>query len=473
MANNHLDTSLFDKAVIFAVKAHQGTERRGKGFPYIIHPMEAAEIAATITDDQEILAAAILHDTVEDTPVTIGMIQEEFGERVASLVECESDVSINGKSAEESWHDRKQDSINRLEAATLDAKIVALADKLSNMRAIAKDFAISGDTIWNQFHVKDKSEHEWRFRALARCLSPLADTDAYKEFIFLINKVFYKGISAEKPSQIDIGDYVRSGEGYTAESYNAKDGKTMVKLYKDFIPEEVPFREQRVVKTLVAMGVNTPRVGRIVTDGKRLGVEFQLISPKKSFARSIADEPGRIDEFATRFARAARKLHSTPCDTTVFGNVKDFFNQKISINKYFTDEEKKKMHEFVRSVPAAQTCLHGDLHFGNIITDGTSDYWIDMADFRFGNPVFDLGMLFHIARNNDEEFNMPNYHTSQKDIVRFWEVFVKEYFGDSKSIEAVEDSLKPIAALYMVYFSTLADIPDKHMEYIRKNLLAI
>ncbi|MBQ2197224.1 MAG: hypothetical protein II406_00575, partial [Bacteroidales bacterium] len=60
MANNHLDTSLFDKAVIFAVKAHQGTERRGKGFPYIIHPMEAAEIASTITDDQEILAAAIL-----------------------------------------------------------------------------------------------------------------------------------------------------------------------------------------------------------------------------------------------------------------------------------------------------------------------------------------------------------------------------------------------------------------------------
>ena len=117
----------------------------------------------------------------------------------------------------------------------------------------------------------------------------------------------------------------------------------MVKLYKDFIPEEVPYREQRVVRTLVSMGVNTPDVGRIVTDGKRIGVEFQLISPKKSFARSIAEEPERIEEFAIRFAKAARKLHSTPCDTTVFGNVKDFFNQKITINKYFTDEEKKAM----------------------------------------------------------------------------------------------------------------------------------
>lgn len=472
MANNHLDTSLFDKAVIFAVKAHQGTERRGKGFPYIIHPMEAAEIASTITDDQEILAAAILHDTVEDTPVTIQMIREDFGERVASLVESESDVQVKGKSDEESWHARKQDSLKRLEAAPLDAKIVALSDKLSNMRAIARDYATLGDTIWNLFHVKDKSEHEWRFRALARCLSPLADTEAYKEFVSLINKVFDTAESEERPCLIDMDDYVESGEGYTAVTYNAKDGKTMVKMYKDFIPKDVPFREQRVAKTLVSMGVRTPGVGRIVTDGKRTGVEFQLISPKKSFARSITDEPERVEEFAIRFARAAKKLHSTPCDTTVFGNVKDFFNQKITINKYFTDEEKKRMHEYVNSIPSAQTCLHGDLHFGNIITDGASDYWIDMADFRYGNPIFDLAMLFHIARNNTEEFNNYNFHASQEDIARFWEVFVREYFGDTKSLEEVEETLKPLSALYMVYFSTLADLPEDHREYINTFLLS-
>ena len=61
MGNNHLDTTLFDRAVQFAVKAHAGTERRGKSFPYIIHPMEAASIVATMTSDQEMLSAAILH----------------------------------------------------------------------------------------------------------------------------------------------------------------------------------------------------------------------------------------------------------------------------------------------------------------------------------------------------------------------------------------------------------------------------
>ncbi|MCQ2120034.1 MAG: HD domain-containing protein, partial [Bacteroidales bacterium] len=72
MPNGPLDTSLLDKAILFATRAHSGTERRGKGFPYIVHPMEAVEIAATMTSDQELLAAAILHDTVEDTDVTIG-----------------------------------------------------------------------------------------------------------------------------------------------------------------------------------------------------------------------------------------------------------------------------------------------------------------------------------------------------------------------------------------------------------------
>ena len=67
MANKPLDTQLVDRSILFAVKAHSGTERRGKGFPYVIHPMEAMAIVATITPDPELLAAAALHDTVEDT----------------------------------------------------------------------------------------------------------------------------------------------------------------------------------------------------------------------------------------------------------------------------------------------------------------------------------------------------------------------------------------------------------------------
>lgn len=190
MANKPLDTELLDRAIIFAVKAHAGTERRGKGFPYIVHPMEAMEIVATMTSDQELLAAAALHDTVEDTPVTVEQIRAEFGPRIADLVASESDTFEEGVSEEDSWHARKQAAIDRLAKASHDAKIVALGDKLSNMRTIARDYSIKGDALWNLFHAKDRRDHEWHYRGLAESLSELSDTFAYKEFVQLINQVF-------------------------------------------------------------------------------------------------------------------------------------------------------------------------------------------------------------------------------------------------------------------------------------------
>ena len=190
MANKYIDSDLLDRAIIFAVNAHHNTERRGKGFPYIVHPMEAVEIVATITPDQELLAAAALHDTIEDTDVTVEDIRREFGDRVAELVHAESDQFTAGVSEEDSWHDRKQAAIDRLAAASHDAKIVAMGDKLSNMRAIYRDYMTRGDELWKIFHAKDKASHEWHYRGLAASLSELSDTFAYKEFVELIDRVF-------------------------------------------------------------------------------------------------------------------------------------------------------------------------------------------------------------------------------------------------------------------------------------------
>ena len=190
MANKYMDSDLLDRAIIYAVKAHHNTERRGKGFPYIVHPMEAMEIVATITPDQELLAATVLHDTIEDTDVTYEQLVAEFGKRVADLVYSESDQYTEGIAEEESWHDRKQAAIDRLRNASRDAKIVAMGDKLSNMRAIWRDYQTKGDELWKIFHVTDKAEHEWHYRGLAASLSELSDTFAYQEFARLIDEVF-------------------------------------------------------------------------------------------------------------------------------------------------------------------------------------------------------------------------------------------------------------------------------------------
>ena len=185
--NNPLDTHFFDKAVAFATQAHSGTERRGKAYPYIIHPMEAVSIVATITNDPEMLAATILHDTVEDTDVTIEQIREIFGDRVADLVQHETaplDDSLT-------WREKKTQQIKQLAEAPYDSKVVALGDKLSNMRGIAWDYRKVGDEVWKLFHAPNgKDDIAWYYRSLADALSELSGTTAYLEFVSLVNEVF-------------------------------------------------------------------------------------------------------------------------------------------------------------------------------------------------------------------------------------------------------------------------------------------
>ena len=185
--NNPSETSLFDKAAKFAIDAHHNTERRGKGYPYIIHPMEAAAIVATMTNDQELLAAAILHDTVEDTDVTIEEIREVFGDRVAMLVQNETaplDDSLT-------WREKKAAQLKQLADAPHDSKVVALGDKFSNMSGIALDYRQIGDEVWKRFHAPNgKPDVEWYYRSLAEALSELSDTQAYKEYLKLLEEVF-------------------------------------------------------------------------------------------------------------------------------------------------------------------------------------------------------------------------------------------------------------------------------------------
>lgn len=188
--NSPLETTLVDRAIIFATKAHQGTERRGKGFPYIIHPLEAMAIVATITNEPELLAAAVLHDVIEDTNVTQEELEHEFGTHVAWLVAKETDIRLTPSGKPLTWMERKQRDMDNLRDASREVKIVALGDKLSNMRAIARDYTTRGDALWQMFRMKDKATHAWRYRGLRDALSELADTFAYKEFDALIEKTF-------------------------------------------------------------------------------------------------------------------------------------------------------------------------------------------------------------------------------------------------------------------------------------------
>ena len=79
-----------EQAIIFAVRAHEGAYRKTGNIPFIMHPLEVAAIASTLTDDLDILAACVLHDVVEDTDITIEEIVHNFGERIGQFVADET-----------------------------------------------------------------------------------------------------------------------------------------------------------------------------------------------------------------------------------------------------------------------------------------------------------------------------------------------------------------------------------------------
>ena len=469
MANNYIDSTLLDRAINFAVNAHHNTERRGKGFPYIVHPLEAVSIVATLTPDQELLAAAALHDVVEDTDITLDVLRREFGERVAFLVEKESDKFVEGVSESDSWRDRKQAAIDRIAAAPYDAKIVAMGDKLSNMRAIARDYDTLGDKLWERFHAPGgRADHEWHYRGLAQSLGELAGTPAFTEFAQLVEHVF----GGPKPERIDLDEWQVSGDGYTAVSYNHRDGKRMMKLYADYMPVSVPEQELKMSRAIMDLGLRIPRAYRLVTDGKRVGVEFERIVDKRSFARAISQEPGNLETYVTEFAWECLKLHATPCNTDVFPSVKDHFHAVIGASKDFDAAQKERLHAVLQAMPDATTCLHGDMHIGNIIRAGGQDYWIDLADFRYGHPYFDLGMLYFVCISNpSDELADKLFHVTHAQMVRVWEVFVQTYFGADANLEAVNRTIEPYAALYMIHFANRESMLPHWRPVIERTLL--
>lgn len=543
MPEKFLDTSLLDKAIIFATNAHKNTERRGKGFPYIVHILEVVAIVATMTNDQELLAAGALHDTVEDCGVTFETIEKEFGSRVMEIVKNESDVVFKGQTEKESWRRRKEIAIDRLAKAPHDSKIVALGDKLSNMRAIAQDFGQVRDKVWEKFHASDPRQIEWYYRGLANSLKELENENAYKEFIFLINKVFlnagddflieqkediiylkgkfnrqnslklesmlnkghdyildFTGVGSinfsgmrtllrmkengvglsicnvlpdvalrlyetsidsyipitELPRHITLDGYTRSGEGFTANSYFSNDEDSMMKLYFQGVAlKDIQVEKKKAYESFL-LGVPTPMSGDIITHDGAYGITFERIMNKKSFARMLGDDPSRSDELAKLMADVTLKLHNIPCNVNVFPSEKALFAKAIMNFTPFTSEERNKAMDFLESIPNVTTCLHGDYHIGNIImTDKKDILFIDMGDFAYGDPRFDLACLFFNAYNPLKEAAPAIYHCSPETFQQFWRDFAKHYYhlNSVEEIDQVNEDIKPFAALVVIYYA--------------------
>ncbi len=177
---------MVNKAIAFATKAHEGQLRKGTQRPYIVHPIEVGDIVSSMTTDEEIISAAILHDTIEDCEnVTKELLEKEFSPRVVDLVMQESEDKSK------TWMERKGATINRLKSASREVQLIGLADKLSNMRDINRDYPVAGEKLWDRFRMKDKDTIGWYYKGIKKALEDdFSGVPAYEEYCQLVEKNF-------------------------------------------------------------------------------------------------------------------------------------------------------------------------------------------------------------------------------------------------------------------------------------------
>lgn len=304
------DAEKLKRAIGFAVDAHEGAYRKGSNDPYIVHPFEVCCIAFAVTSDVDVLITSLLHDVVEDTNHSIKEISELFGERVAGFVADESEDKMDNLPKSLSWLIRKEKFIEHLESAPIQSQTVCMSDKVSNLRAMARDYNDKGDRMWEVFHQRDPARHAWYYRMIAQALyKNLGKSDPYKEYIELYHYVFEKYAKVEtlgngevtmelvKTKCEDGVVYVKIGGRITSANADELYDK-LNELTQEHLGQPITF-DVAELEMISSAGL------RVFLKIKKAGVDFKIINAS-SDVYDVFDITGFVEMF--EISKALRKF---------------------------------------------------------------------------------------------------------------------------------------------------------------------
>ena len=146
------------RGIAIASRAHDGHYRKGSGVPYISHPMSVMLIAASVTNDEDVLLAALFHDILEDVPENYSRaeMEDEFGPRVVEIVE-----GVTKDSSLPSWQERADAYLEQLSHGSEESLIVAAADKFHNLSQTLEDLDRDGHALWDRFRSTPSQQLWW------------------------------------------------------------------------------------------------------------------------------------------------------------------------------------------------------------------------------------------------------------------------------------------------------------------------
>lgn len=182
------NSKIINYAIDFALRAHGKQVRKGTCDPYITHPLRVALTLIDLDLKDEVVAAGILHDVLEDTPVTFNKLEEEFSTDIANLVS-----SVSEPNKRDSWENRKLHTINFLKTAPKEVLLISCADKLDNIRSIHEDMKEIGDAVWARFQ-RTQEKQKWYYTELAKVFKSRIEDDVtltlFSEFIKEVKETF-------------------------------------------------------------------------------------------------------------------------------------------------------------------------------------------------------------------------------------------------------------------------------------------
>lgn len=235
--------------------------------------------------------------------------------------------------------------------------------------------------------------------------------------------------------KIDLSEWeVFGGGGSGTSYYHISDNSLILKLNKTSYPKSQTITEYLHSKDAMALGIPTPKVFDLVTDGERFGYTAERVRNKKSFSRLLADDPKHMDDYCRQLAELTLKLHSTPfiqekvsVKTT---NLADCYIDLIMSASHIPMDVKAQLQEDYNMMEKRTTCLHGDLHFGNLLKSQDQNLWIDWNSFSYGDPYMDICNMELLANYVPPQLIPELFHFSHRRFKKCYKLFLKHYFGE-------------------------------------------
>ena len=475
-----------EEAIIYATIMHQGKVRKIEGNPYILHPIEVSQILSTMTNDEEIITAGILHDIVESTDGTIEEIEKRFGKRVAELVVSDSENQYREQDRSVTWKRRKEESIQLLKnSKDIGVKMLWLADRLANIRSMAGHYSEKGDAVWKEFDEADPEEHRWYYSTVAEVLElQLNKTAAFKELIKHINFIWPGTFDSDKAryrkyKEVSVEGCKLLAAGAKGEVYRYDD-ELIIKVYNNKNTYRDVEQEIALSRKAFIMGIPTAISFGIVAVGDRYGAMYELLD-SETVSSLIARNPGSVDHYAAIFAELAHTIHGIHVtDEDGFPDGSGRLRRYVTGGIQKEDEAlAARCMELLDTISVSDTLTHGDFHTNNVFLMNGEPLLIDLDRLSTGHPMAELSDLYYfyyILGEDDpaviEDFMGFSYKTSKQ----FFDTFLRKYLDteDKDRLKEVKEKASLICYIRMINkIHKKSSLTDEDREIIDRNLKRI